>query len=290
MCDVSVSVAAPGNLRLSLGPRSSAASGCWLPGSGSVGAGGNDDAASAPAGGVADGAAAGLAAGSATPRSGRGPDRTARRRGSPHPDIRRRRGIASARRPANHMLRAVGLRPTRGQLDTGDRVVTAADSDALAAAARDPRVTAIVAGVAAASGPSPVLMLLNCSRIGPRRPRIYNFEPPMSPGAAPSAGTPSCRVATTRSGSATKHWSGLGLHVGRRGQRRYARRAAAMATWSSPKPRSTAIRNAWRAATSPPATRSAWNRGKPVDALVLPAEQHHRHGRHHGSRVALRTP
>jgi hypothetical protein len=47
----------------------------------------------------------------------------------------------------------VGLRPPRSQLNTGDRIVTTADSDAIASVAMILVVTAIVAAIAADIGP-----------------------------------------------------------------------------------------------------------------------------------------
>jgi hypothetical protein len=54
--------------------------------------------------------------------------------------------------PQRIRVRAIGLRPPRSQLDTGDGIVTTADSDAIAAAAVILTVTAIVAGIAADIG------------------------------------------------------------------------------------------------------------------------------------------
>jgi hypothetical protein len=49
-------------------------------------------------------------------------------------------------------VRTIGLRPTRSQLNTGDGIVTTADSDAIASVAVILAVTAIVADIAADVG------------------------------------------------------------------------------------------------------------------------------------------
>jgi hypothetical protein len=54
--------------------------------------------------------------------------------------------------PQGVRVRTVGLRPTRCQLDTGDGIVTTADSYAIGSAAVILVVTAIVAGIAADIG------------------------------------------------------------------------------------------------------------------------------------------
>ena len=54
--------------------------------------------------------------------------------------------------PQRIRIRTVGLRPTRSQLDTGDGIVTTADSYAIGSAAVILAVTAIVAGIAADIG------------------------------------------------------------------------------------------------------------------------------------------
>src|ERR1700730_1646789 len=63
-----------------------------------------------------------------------------------------RRAEALEDGPQRIRIGTIGLRPTRSQLDTGDGIVTTADSDAIASAAVILAVTAIVAGIAADTG------------------------------------------------------------------------------------------------------------------------------------------
>ena len=63
-----------------------------------------------------------------------------------------RRAEALEDRPERIRIGTVGLRPTRSQLDTGDGIVTTADSDAIASVAVILMITAIVAGLAADVG------------------------------------------------------------------------------------------------------------------------------------------